>query len=149
MQASLADGRRAAAGSGLACHVVLVSTLALTACASAPQAVCQAGQTAQVQEWLYFGLARPGGQVTPAEWQAFLEAIVTPRFPQGLTVWAADGQWRGQDGQLQREPSRVLSLVHGGSPAEQTALTEIADAYKARFEQESVLRVRHSACVSF
>jgi hypothetical protein len=40
-----------------------------------------------VRETLYFGRSRPdGGTVSDEEWKIFLADIVTPRFPEGLTV---------------------------------------------------------------
>ena len=48
----------------------------------------------RISDTLYFGFDRPGGSlVTESEWSAFLSEIVTPRFPDGLTVWQASGQW--------------------------------------------------------
>jgi hypothetical protein len=91
---------------------------------------------------LCFGLAKPGGGVvTEREWQAFLDQEISPRFPDGLTVVAADGQYRGADGKPIREPSRLLILIHGGSVAEERRLGEIVELYKKAFSQESVLRV--------
>src|SRR5262245_56114933 len=48
----------------------------------------------QVRTTLYFGLTRPKGAVSELEWQLFVRDEVGTRFPEGLTVWDADGQWR-------------------------------------------------------
>src|SRR5882762_7151769 len=48
-------------------------------------------QQASVSDRLYFGRKHPAGFVTETEGATFLADVVTPRFPQGLTVWAADG----------------------------------------------------------
>ncbi|HEX5574346.1 MAG TPA: DUF3574 domain-containing protein, partial [Gemmatimonadales bacterium] len=57
---------------------------------------CAVGDTVLVRETLYFGRNRPGGgTVSDAEWKAFLVEVVTPRFPLGLTVQKATGQWKG------------------------------------------------------
>ena len=54
---------------------------------------CQAGETGLVRDVLYFGRNRPaGGEVADADWEAFLGAVVTPRFPDGLTIVEAHGQ---------------------------------------------------------
>ena len=87
--------------------------------------------------------------MTPDEFQRFLEGIVTPRFPQGLTSWPAAGQWRSPDGRLIEEASHVLVLVHEPDPASERAIAEIIERYKKDFQQRSVLRVRSSACASF
>lgn len=55
---------------------------------------CGVSSAPQVRTTLYFGLARPKGSVTELEWQIFLRDEVTRRFPDGLTVWEAEGQWR-------------------------------------------------------
>ena len=103
-----------------------------------------------VSDTLYLGADVPqGGTVSADDWRTFLEDTATPRFPQGLSWWPAQGQWKGANGDVVRESSHVLRLVHGGSFAEQQATQEIAAAYKARFRQEAVLRTRTAACVSF
>lgn len=94
---------------------------------------------------LYFGRGMPEGrEVSPAQWADFLRDEVTPRFPDGLTHWPAQGQWRSQSGALGKENSFVLEIL---VPAQedQTATTSfhaMIDAYKDQFEQESVLWLR-------
>lgn len=47
-----------------------------------------------VADRLFLGRQIPGGgMVSDADWTAFLAEVVTPRFPEGLTVWRAEGQW--------------------------------------------------------
>jgi len=87
----------------------------------------------------YFGLRRPRGVVDDAQWKAFLRDEVTSRFPKGLTVWEADGQWRRDDGRIGHERVKVLLLVHDESPATHAALRQIVERYKVLFQQKSVL----------
>lgn len=101
-----------------------------------------------VDERLYFGTRRPGGEVSEAEWKDFLEHAIAAGFPDGFTTWPAQGRWRGEDGRVVREASHVLSVVHRDDDANEAAIADIIDAYKARFDQESVLRVRAPACAS-
>lgn len=122
---------------------------ALSACAALPGAGCGSAEQTRVLDALYFGTARPGGVVSEREWREFIDRVVTPRFPQGLTAWSAAGQWRGAGGIIEREESRVLQLVHADDEAAEQAAQEIALAYKREFQQEAVLRVRSRACVSF
>ena len=89
------------------------------------------------------------GVVTTEDWAKFLEVTVTSRFPQGLTVWQALGQWRGSDGSIVRESTDVLQIIHPDDALSETSVAEIVAAYKAAFQQEAVLRVRDSICVSF
>jgi hypothetical protein len=123
--------------------------LSLAACASVHQHACSNGEQLFVNESLYFGTAKPTGVVTPAEWAEFLKSAVTPRFPQGLTVWQASGQWRGSDGAVVREASHVLNLVHPNDATNEKAVLETISAYKSLFQQEAVLRVKAHACTSF
>ena len=50
-----------------------------------------------VSEMLYFGTQTPDGAVTAEQWTQFLATDVTPRFPRGLTVWPAAGQWQSAE----------------------------------------------------
>ena len=71
---------------------------------------CGVSAAAQLRTTLYFGLARPKGAVTELEWQLFLRDEVTRRFPDGLTVWEAEGQWQTAAGSIDHEQSKVLLL---------------------------------------
>ena len=104
---------------------------------------------AHVRTTLYFGLTRPTGRVSEDEWRNFLRQQVTPRFPEGLTVWEAQGQWRRSDGRVARERSKVLLLVHDDTALARATLGELVTAYKQRFEQESVLWESSSVCATF
>lgn len=133
--------------SRLAIVVGLIATL--TACASMPAPSCKSGERPAIHDSLYFGTAKPTGVVTPEEWAEFLRDTVTPRFPQGLTVSQASGEWRGADGALVHESSYLLHLVHASDASSEKKVVELVSVYKARFQQEAVLRVKVGACVSF
>ncbi|HEX8830701.1 MAG TPA: DUF3574 domain-containing protein [Longimicrobium sp.] len=95
-----------------------------------------------VADRLYFGRSIPGGgTVADSAFAVFVDSVVTPRFPDGLTIFRADGQWRGDGGRVEREQSVVIEIVHPAGPAAEGDLREIADEYKRRFRQEAVLRV--------
>jgi hypothetical protein len=112
--------------------------------------LCQQGETVQQRSTLYFGAARPdGGVVSDQEWQDFLAQTVTPAFPDGLTWFAARGQWRGGDATIVREDSRLIVLLHDGDVRTQQRLDRIAERYKRAFAQESVLQERVAVCVRF
>ena len=92
---------------------------------------------------LFFGTAKPDGVVTDEEFFAFLDAVITPRFPDGLTLLKGDGQFRGEDGVIVKEDSFVLILLY---PLEDFRVSNrridvIRERYKDAFQQESVLRV--------
>ncbi|MDJ0389646.1 DUF3574 domain-containing protein [Roseomonas sp. E05] len=128
-------------------RLALPLCLLLGACAG-----CPAGQTSATVAELFFGRSVPGGgTVGEAEWDAFLADTVTPAFPDGLTVQDAQGQWRDAAGQVVREPAKRLLLVLPDTPAARAAerVAPLAEAYRTRFRQESVLRLQHAACVAF
>lgn len=111
---------------------------------------CEIGDTALVRDVVYFGRNRPDGDtVGDAEWQGFLNEVVTPRFPAGLTVVEAVGQWRGRSGKVEQERSEVVTLLHAGDEPARAAVAEVAAEYKRRFRQEAVLRERMATCARF
>ena len=110
---------------------------------------CLAPSVQQLRTILYFGLARPAGTVSEAEWEAFVRDEVTPRFPEGLTAWEVDGQWRRADGKIIRERSKVLLLVHADTPTARARIEALIARYKGSFEQESVLWETIPVCVMF
>lgn len=99
---------------------------------------------------LYFGLSRADGpNITEEEFQGFLDTVVTPRFPDGLTLLSGRGQFRGSSGVVIQEPSKVLILFYPWSNASHRAIEKIRSLYKGTFHQEAVLRVDSASCVSF
>jgi hypothetical protein len=118
--------------------------------AAQPSAIQQCGSTAaaQLRTTLYFGLARPKGSVSELEWQMFLRDEVTVRFPQGLTVWEAEGQWRAADGVVGHERSKVLLLVHPDTTAARESVQTLIARYRKTFEQESVLWETARVCAA-
>ena len=135
--------------SGSRIAAVFAVSLAASSCASLDEAACQGGEQFAIQDSLYFGTGKPDGVVTPGQWARFLETTVTPRFPQGLSVTEASGQWRGADGAIVSESTYVLHLVHPDDALSGKSVAEIVAAYKTQFQQEAVLRVKANTCVSF
>ncbi len=128
---------------------VLILVLWIAGCAGT-QAPGEAGAGRFVKTELYFGLSRPGGKViSDAEWRQFLEKNITPRFPQGLTVMEADGQWRNKAGKVIREKTKLVILVHPATRDSLAAVQGIIFEYKQKFQQEAVLRVTGTVGVSF
>jgi hypothetical protein len=88
--------------------------------------------------------------VTEARWARFLDREVTPRFPDGLSVFDVKGQWRDPKRNIIiREPSKVLMIVLPGHDDDAPRLQAVIDAYKARFKQQSVGLIIREACVAF
>ncbi|MGK3143733.1 DUF3574 domain-containing protein [Pantoea sp. C2G6] len=114
-----------------------------------PHPVCAGGEM-MMQTTLWFGLSKPqGGTVSSLDWMNFVDNEVTPRFKAGLSVYDARGQWLGEKGQLARENSKALMLIHDIDPATNDNIEALRNLYKKRFGQESVMRVDAPVCVGF
>lgn len=130
---------------------LLILTLAAEnyACSLLQPTLCTQGQHEYASELLYFGSQSPQGEVTADQWSDFLDKQVTPFFPDGLSVFRAAGQWHSEAGTLVRENSFVLNLIHPDNAADDNTIRRIMAAYKTRFKQESVLRVKSQVCTEF
>jgi hypothetical protein len=125
-------------------------TVYRSAPAPAPAMACRVGSAPMARVELFFGLGkRDGGTISDADWAAFLDAEVTPRFPAGLTVLSGYGQWRSEMGPLTKEASRVLLVWYAPAPDSERKIEAIRTAYRERFSQDSVMRVDGRSCVSF
>ncbi|MDZ4811092.1 MAG: DUF3574 domain-containing protein [Pseudomonadota bacterium] len=112
--------------------------------------LCQKGEILLHRSTLYFGASRPGGVVVDAvQWGQFLTDVVTPAFPDGLTWFDAQGQWRGSSNRVEQEHARLIVLLHAGDAATQSRVDLIAESYKRVFAQESVLQERAAVCARF
>jgi len=99
------------------------------------------------QAQLFFGRNIAGrGTVSDDEWRRFLDEEVTPRFPVGFSVSDIDGQYRNASGIVRERSKQLLIVISGG---DETKLNAIRDAYKRRFNQESVLLVESPVCAAF
>ena len=97
---------------------------------------------------MFFGMSSEDGSgVSDQEWQSFLVQEIAPRFGE-FTVLDAMGQYRYGSGVLAAEQSRIVLLVHDGSPDAATRMAAIARAYRERFRQEAVLCVSAPAQVT-
>jgi hypothetical protein len=118
---------------------VLVLALALSACASVVQT--DVGVPVVVER-LFFGRNVDGVEaVSESDWKAFLDQVVTPRFPKGFSVWEARGQFRRADGAVEDEASFVLEFIHPAGTTADADIDAITAEYKRRFRQESVLHL--------
>jgi hypothetical protein len=109
------------------------------------------GQKAQQVAELTFGRRIVGHiAVSETQWIQFIDNEITPRFPDGLTVYDAAGQWRDPvSKKIVRELSKVVLIVLPGNAEDLTRLNELAEIYKRRFKQQSVGMILRPACVSF
>jgi hypothetical protein len=145
-------GRPGRVGHASARGAAAALLLLLAAACAGPGPALEAppGSHAVVRTELVFGRLKPDGSVvTDAEWRAFVEEQITPRFPDGFTVQDALGQYRGGDGRIVVEPSKILLIVHGADARPRAAIQEIRDAYRRLFRQESVLLIESPARAGF
>jgi hypothetical protein len=131
-----------AAGLAIGCGAV-----AMRAQPTPTEQVCGSASS-QVRTTLYFGLQRPDGSVSELEWQIFLRDEVTSRFPDGLTVWEAEGQWKSANGVISHERSKVLLLVHPDTRAARESVQQVIDRYRKGFDQQSVLWESARVCAA-
>jgi hypothetical protein len=129
----------------------LVLVLALAGGADAQLLDCLGGQRPSQVAELMFG-RNIGGRlgVNEADWNRFVDREITSRFPNGLTMFNAAGQWRDEaTNKIVREPSKLVQIVLPGQVGDIVRLNEIVAAYKRRFKQHSVVMIVRPACVSF
>ncbi|MFF9015638.1 DUF3574 domain-containing protein [Streptomyces sp. NPDC014870] len=139
--------RLALAAAGLLVAVGAPTAYATLGADAPPRAAAgaQARGKAYVETRLFFGTERPDGgpAVTDEQFMAFVDAHVTPGFPAGLTVQNGRGQWRDQNGTIERERSYELILLYPAAEARvhDPRIEEVREAYRKAFGQESVARL--------
>lgn len=122
-------------------RTVIALALLLSACASMPMHTNVQG----VSDRLFCGRSIPGGgEVTDADVEKFVDEVVTPRFPEGFTMWTATGSWERQE-----EKTLVLEFMHPYGRRFDDEVREIAEEYRRRFRQDSVMRVTLPAVMEF
>lgn len=138
--------------------------LAVSGCVSPPPVAAPPGpppvasscllpsQQPMVVAELFFGRDKDGRRnVSDVAWADFLSTVVTPSFPDGLTVFDGYGQWRNPaTGVIGRSP-RVKIVLIAVRPAADLAdrLSAVIEAYKARFRQQSVGIITRDSCAAF
>lgn len=132
---------------------VLLAAFALStiapASAQSPAAVttCTAPLKPALEVNLYFGRdIETGGEVSEAQWAEFMNAEVTPRFPDGLSVLNVAGQSRNSKNQTLRERTKLLVVVVFDAPAHRAKVDAIVETYDKRFGQQGVFRVEKPVC---
>jgi hypothetical protein len=109
-----------------------------------------AEQPREVAELVFGRRIGSRGIVRESGWRRFVAREVTPRFPEGLTILAGNGQWRDpSSGRIMREPVTVVIIAMPGTQEDHDRLGEIAAAYKKSFRQQSVGIIVRPGCVAF
>jgi hypothetical protein len=119
--------------------------------ARAQGAACSAPQQSMQQIELMFG-RNIGNRlgVSEAAWSRFLAREVTPRFPDGLSVLDAAGQWQDKTrGRVVREPSKLVMILTADDAPARDKIAAIVTAYKDQFRQQSVGVISRPVCAAF
>lgn len=113
-------------------------------------AACPSGETPMLQVRIYFGQDENGKPIAASAWEDFVATTVSPRFPEGFTVYDARGQWRDLHSKtISREPSKIVEADRRDTPDLHDKIAEIRRAYQKRFHQQSVGLVTLPVCGSF
>jgi hypothetical protein len=100
---------------------------------------------------LFFGRNIKGrAPLTEAEWAEFAAQTVTPNFPDGFTVFDGVGQWRNpRTGHIALDPTKILLIAAKRTPDLAHRLSAVIDAFKSRFNQQSVGLITRDSCAAF
>src|SRR4051794_28879363 len=109
----------------------LIVVLGLAGCAAGPaKLACPTGQSELRTAQIFLGAAK----VSDSELRKFVDAEVTPRFPDGVTVVDGGGQWKGADNRLMREAAKVVLIVLPPRGDPQARVEAVRTAYRTRFK---------------
>jgi hypothetical protein len=144
----------------LAATFALLTLLTAAGCETAPSSPppqeqqvvlsCPTGTDAWQRLEIVFGRdIQGGGRVSDKAWRSYVQQVLSPTFPDGLSVVEAEGRWVSPTGQAYVEDAFVVLIyLPAGTDPGQRIDTVVKD-YKARFQQESVLVSANPSCLAF
>jgi hypothetical protein len=138
--------------SGLATAILVFVVLASTQGASAEEPSCPfPNEQPMLVTQLFFGTSIKGrGPITAKEWTAFVRRDVAPRFPDGFTVYEAQGEWLNPlSHSVVREKSKVMIIATADTAQARTSITEVSELYRKAFRQQSVGVITRRECAAF
>jgi len=98
---------------------------------------------------LYLGRSiNTGGEVSEADWHRFMSETVIPNFPDGFSVVDAKGFWNNA-GTTEQEKSKMLIILHTGTPVSRGKIDNIAQIYIEEFKQKYVIGGTSIICPHF
>lgn len=130
---------------------VMVAALAPAGPAAAQSLACPLPSQAMMRTEMLFG-RNIGGRLGVSEraFGRFVAREITPRFPAGLTVIDAAGQWRDTvTGRIVQEKSKLVVLVVPDDAQARERIAAIVSSYKTQFRQQAVGIVTRPVCASF
>jgi hypothetical protein len=126
------------------------SLLIVSGCGDSEKKVTEESKQTWVQTVIYFGRDIPGGGVVPdAQFDKFLQDVVTKEFPKGLTAYDAYGQMQKDDGSIEKQSTKIVLLVHEKTSANSEAVKKIIDSYRSSFGTPQVMRTTVPIDVEF
>jgi hypothetical protein len=142
--------------SKLLARLARVAPLLLIGCAEPPaapmaQSCLLPSQQRMVVAELFFGRSIRGrGGLSEAEWARFTTEILTPNFPDGFTVSDGNGQWQNPaTGVITRQPTKIVLVAAKPAADLGQRLSAVIEAYKMRFNQQSVGVITRASCAAF
>jgi len=119
--------------------------------AEAPYACVLPSEQRMLVAELFFGRnIKGGGFVSENEWANFVVGTIAPNFPDGYTVLDGMGGWQeSQTGNIARDPTKVLIVAVKRSATLAGRLNAVIEAYRRRFNQQSVGIITRDSCASF
>jgi len=116
-----------------------------------PQVHCPHSQLEWLETKLFMGLSKSGsGAVSKHEWDKFVAENFVSRFPNGFTIVETTGYWRDKNTTATvYENGKQVVILHEATPGNEVIINEIAEKYRSRFDQQSVLISSSKANVRF
>lgn len=100
---------------------------------------------------MFFGLSVAGrAEVSARAWAAFLRRQIAARFPNGFTIYDAQGAWLDTATHtLIHEKSKVLLIAVDDTPEIYAKISDLSDFYRRTFRQQSVGVITSTGCAAF
>jgi mRNA-degrading endonuclease RelE of RelBE toxin-antitoxin system len=149
------DGVALVIGGRIRRALFALALLALAGCAHHGRpgdgACVLASQKPMVVVELFFGRDVPGREpVSDAEWAEFRSRVIAAQFPDGFTVFDADGQGRTpRPAGTVRERTKVLRVAVDRGADVAAKVGAVTEAYRTQFRQAGVGILTSRACGAF
>lgn len=132
--------------------LLLSCMVTMAACESLPKinsVSCDGESWAEAT--FYFGRSRPAEtEKTQKAWADFVQNEVTPRFPDGFTIFQGRGAWLNPVLKTTiYEASKVLVILHPDTVESRQNVADLAEAYRSHFHQQAALTSNHKTCATF
>jgi hypothetical protein len=89
---------------------------------------------------IYFGRnISARGEISEQQFAEFLLDQVTQAFPAGMTIYDAYGQMQHSNGEIVKQKTKVLVLVHKDSKADNDVIHKVITAYRSKFGNPQVM----------